>query len=331
MNLIPIDKDELEIGKPLPWDLRDPNNKLLMAQGEAIQTAEQMLALLKSGPCRELSWESAGGGGGETPQVEEFAPYPLQAATTETPQKAAVTVTAAPERKEKAQLGTFPFDAMRLKVGDHLQVQPPAQISKERFIVKLVGYVKNVSLLVTAPFDKGLRLALLGNENLVVRVFTSQNAFGFSSKIIKVCKLPFDYLHLSFPAEVQGTVIRKAPRVRTRIIAAVASSSQGDSAENTSGIIANISASGALLDAHRSLGGKGDIIYLSFRVNLHNIDAYLTTKAIICAIFADEPVEGKSATLIHHGIEFQDLQPNDSVILQSLIYQHMVEQPETLV
>lgn len=330
MSIIPIDQDELEIGKPLPWAILDRHNQLLMAQGGVIETAEQMLTLLENNPCRELGWDStAGGGATAAPPVEELSSYPLQADTTDTRQKAAVTVV--PEKSGKGQPGTFPFDAMRLKVGDHMQVQPPAQISKERFIVKLVGYVKDVSLLVTAPFDKGLRLPLLGNEKLVVRVFTSQNAFGFSSAIIRVCKLPFDYLHLAFPEEVQGTVIRKAPRVKTKIIAAVANSSLGDGTESASGIIANISASGALVDAHRNLGAKGDVLYLSFRVNLHNIDAYLTTKAVICAIFADEPVAGKNSTLIHHGIEFQDLKPNDSVILQSLIYQHMIEQPDTMI
>jgi hypothetical protein len=34
--------------------------------------------------------------------------------------------------------------------------------------------------------------------------------------------------------------------------------------------------------------------------------------------------------MVNHGVQFQDLRPNDSMILQSMIYQQMIEQPHTL-
>jgi hypothetical protein len=43
----------------------------------------------------------------------------------------------------------------------------------------------------------------------------------------------------------------------------------------------------------------------------------------------DESDENKSG-LIRHGIEFQDLPPNDSVVLQSMIYQQMIENPQNV-
>jgi len=307
MSLIPIDKEELEIGKPLPWAVFDPERNRMAAAGDVIQNEEQLLLLLDNHPCRELTWE-AGGDGAEELTAE------------------AITKT---DTSKSSQQTSFKFDAMNLKVGDRLQIQPPAQLSPERFLVKMIGYVNNVSLLVTAPITtNGLRLQLIEGEKLVVRIFSSQNAFGFASTIEKICKLPFDYLHLSFPAEVQGMMIRKAPRVRTKIIASVTAAEQG--ADSASAMISNLSANGALLDARRSLAEKGDTIKVSFRVNLHNIDAYLTVNAAVRAVFTDEVVDGGGAALIHHGLEFVNLQPNDSVILQSMIYQQMIEHPHTL-
>lgn len=307
MSLIPVDKDELEIGKPLPWALYDPQRTRLAAAGDVIQNEEQLLLLIDCNACRELTWESGGGEG----NAEELSAEQITKSS----------------KDNGSQQSTYPFEEMKLKIGDRLQIQPPAQLSGERFIVKLIGYVNNTSLLVTAPIDNnGLRLQLIEGEKLVVRVFSSQNAFGFASTIEKVCKLPFEYLHLSFPNEVQGMVIRKAPRVRTKIIAAVVTCTQGN--ESVSAIISNLSASGALLDARRNLGGKGDVLKMSFRVNLHNIDAYLTVTAAVRAVFSDEAAE--SGGLVHHGLEFVDLQPNDSVILQSMIYQQMIERPHTL-
>jgi hypothetical protein len=308
MSLIPLEKDEIEIGKPLPWTIFDPQHNRLAVEGDVIKTKDHLSLLLDSNPCRELTWES----GGDEGDADELSTEEITTAG----------------KRDSAKQTSFPFEAMNLKVGDRLQIQPPAQLSMERFVVKLIGYLSNTSLLVTSPIDtNGLRLQLIEGEKLVVRIFSSQNAFGFASTIEKICKIPFDYLHLSFPAEVQGMVIRKAPRVKTRIIAAVVI---GGQAESASAIISNLSANGALLDAKRNLAEKGDSIKLSFRVNLHNIDAYLTVNAAVRAVFSDEAVDNSGAVLIHHGLEFVDLQPNDSVILQSMIYQQMIERPHMM-
>lgn len=309
MNLVSIGNDELELGKPLPWDVFDPQNNLLAAQGELIQSKERLLHLLESQPCRELTWET--GESSATP--EELSSEQITAAN----------------QSASPQQTSYPFEAMKLKVGDRLQIQPPARVAAERFMVKLIGYMNNISLMVSLPADsKGMRPQLVEGEELVVRVFSSQNAFGFPCSVRKINRVPFDYLHLSFPKEVQGMMIRKAPRVKTRIIAAVNTGKSGE--ENASAIISNLSANGALLDARRSLADKGASIRLSFRVNLHNMDAYLTINAAIRAVFGDNVLENENTGLIHHGLEFINLPPNDSVILQSMIYQQMIEQPHTV-
>lgn len=228
---------------------------------------------------------------------------------------------------KSAKPDKFTFDDMRLKVGDRLQIQPPSRLSQDRFFVKMIGYLHNVSLLVTAPMaSHGLRLQLIEGEKLVARIFSSQNAFGFSCTIDKICKLPFDYLHLSFPSEVQGSQVRKAPRVKTKIIATINTAARG----NVSAVITNLSANGAMLDARHTLAEKGESIKLAFRVNLHDIDAYLSVTAIVRAMFSDTTVDN-GATFVHHGLEFVNLQTNDSVILQSLIYQNMIEHPDTMI
>lgn len=326
MSLIALTQEDLQLGVPLPWTVCDQANNVLLAKGGVIGSLDQLLTLLAANPCRELTWEP----GAAAPPVADMPDLPVA--------KPARSVAGGEQRVEisppgKAGAGqqeTFTFDAMKLKVGDRLQLQPPQQLSGERYVVRLIGYLNNVSLLVSSPFENGLRLGLMEGEKVVVRVFAAQNAFGFSSTVDKICKIPFDYLHLSFPREVQGMVIRKSPRVRTRLIATIGNANQNGT-ENASGLISNISATGALLDARRSLGSKGDVLRMAFRVNLHKIDAYLSITAAIRAIFADEATDAHGAPLIHHGIEFVDLQPNDSVILQSLIYQQMIEQPNTLV
>ena len=167
-------------------------------------------------------------------------------------------------------------------------------------------------------------------ETVVMRSFSGQNAFGFACTIKHISKAPCEYLHLSFPDNIEGIVIRKAPRVKAHIIAAVQDSKSGAN-EQISALISDISANGASLDAKQPLGNKGDILNLAFRVHLHNIDAYLSVKGIIRAVLGDDAADASAPGFTHHGIEFQELQPNDSVVLQSMIYQQTIENPHKLV
>ncbi len=229
-----------------------------------------------------------------------------------------------------APQGSFPFEAMNLKVGDRLQAQVPAKVSTERCSVRLIGFVQAQSILVTAPVaTNGARLQLIEGDALVMRVFSSQNAFGFACDIQRVCKLPYNYMHLSFPHEVQGTVIRKSARVRAKIIAKVFA--ERESSGEITGVISNLSANGALLDARRSTAEVGDTIRLNFRLKLHNIETTLDLRAVVRAVIEDEALKQSGTTLAHFGLEFVDMQPNDQMLLQSMVYQKMIEQPQSIV
>jgi c-di-GMP-binding flagellar brake protein YcgR len=305
MSLISIESDKLAVGTRLAWTLYDQDRKVLMECGQVIETDEQLQLLLAANPLRELSWPSAT----DKPAGEQ-------------------------SELEKALANSadlrFTFQDMRLRVGDRIQLQPPASMGTERHIVRLLGYLDNASLMVTAPMSNGMRVPLREHDTIVARVFSSQKAFAFDCTVVRVCKIPYDYLHLSFPDVVQGAVIRKSPRIKTKIIASISTPGDGKGTEKQPGVIVNLSADGALVKARQQLAGKSEEIVLSFRVTLHNMDAYLTAKAVVRNVFADEEKEGADALKVQHGIQFLDLQPNDSVILQSLIYQQMIEQPHTL-
>ncbi|MFZ3082391.1 flagellar brake protein [Rhodoferax ferrireducens] len=236
----------------------------------------------------------------------------------------------ATQPSSNAPQGSFAFEAMNLKVGDRLQAQPPAKVSAERCFVRLIGYLQDHSMLITTPATVNrVRLQLMEGDQLVMRVFSSQNAFGFACDVQRVCKLPYSYLHISFPKEVQGTVIRKAARVKTKIIVKVRTEQDGGA--NLTGVISNLSANGALMDGPRKMAETGDSIRLTFRLKLHNIEADLSVLAIVRAVFDDETLKQSGTSLAHFGLEFVDLQPNDQMILQSMVYQKMIEQPQSLV
>lgn len=309
VSLVAVNQTELALGIPFPWAVYDRHRTLLRPRGEIINDEEELQSLLDGRPMRDPDAQPDAAlprSPGDMPEIEVS--------------------------QSKAPAGSrFTFYDMGLKAGDRIQLAPPPNVGPERHIVKLIGYLDPVSLLVTTPVANGVRVQLLKDDEVVARVFSGRNAFGFASAVTRVCKLPFEYLHLSFPQEIQGAVIRKSPRILLKLIATIATAEQPD-AEPASGMIVNISYSGALVDARKPLGEKGQKLQLTFRVTLHNQDVLLKTNAVIRSVFADETPGGSAQTsMLHHGIEFEELQANDDMILHSLIYQHMIEHPNNVI
>jgi c-di-GMP-binding flagellar brake protein YcgR len=225
--------------------------------------------------------------------------------------------------------GDYPFEAMQLKVGNRLQVQPPPRISMDRSFVRLIGYLQNHSLLITAPKNAlGATLPLAEGDTLVLRAFSGQNAFAFACDVQRVCRMPYNYLHLAFPASVQGTMIRKAPRVRTKIGVSVRNGRTQN--RELIGVISNLSANGALLDGPRDMAQDGDRLSLGFRLKLHGIDNSLNVQAVVRAVLTDEKLEQSGTSLVHFGLEFVDLAPQDQMVLKSMVYQKMIEDPQSV-
>jgi len=315
MSLILANNNDIVVGKPMPWSLYNQDYLLLLSEGDVVRDDIHRNELISSGAYRELAWETSNNN-------ENFD------SGLHTAENADSAPDVAESEKSEA---VFTFDDMRLKIEDRLQLEPPSQLARERFSVKVIGYLRGASLLVTVPITaNGLRLQLMEKEKVVMRSFSGQNAFGFACTIERIIKIPYEYMHLSFPDNIQGIKIRKAPRIKTRIIATVQQNVSG-TASQTSALISDISANGISLEAKHSLGDKGDILQISFRVQLHKVDAYLSVTGIIRAVLStDALAEGQKAGFIRYGIEFQDLQANDSVVLQSMIYQQMIENPHNV-
>jgi c-di-GMP-binding flagellar brake protein YcgR len=292
MNLLPVSRDDLSLGTPLHWMVYDPHGNVLLEAGAILETLDDLDGLLALEPMRN-------------------------------PDEGTAAAAPPPEQK------IYTFADMRLRVGDRLQIEPPATVSTERHMCKVIGWLDNQSLLVTTPMVGGLRVPLRDNDKVVARIFANQNAFAFDTDVMRAVKIPFDHLHLTFPTRIQGAVIRKSPRIKMRMISTVSplppdSNAPQESAPRLSAIILNVSADGALIQAKQPLTEKNGRIRLAFRVNLHDVDAMLTVTAIVRSIFAEE---GKVGVMCH-GVQFLEMESNDRLILQSMIYQKMIEQPQ---
>jgi c-di-GMP-binding flagellar brake protein YcgR len=314
MRLISVESDELTVGEPLPWAIYDHQRQLIMDQGEVINSVSRLRSILEAGVMRE---PTAQAGPAPAPSSYQAAPRPAVSAPP-------------PEEPSKSADNAFTFLDMKLRIGDRIQLQLPASMGSERHVVKLIGYHENASVLVTPPMVGSMSLPMRAGDKIVARVFTSQTAFAFDSTIERVCKIPYDYLHLLYPTVVQGAVVRSAPRIKTRIITSIAKSNATDNEEKISGVIVNISAQGALICMRQVLAIHSQPVIVSFRINLHEVATDLNIKAVIRNVQTDESKADSDPLKYQHGVQFMGMQPTDNMILQSLIYQQMVEQPHNL-
>lgn len=236
------------------------------------------------------------------------------------------TINAAPEEETSpeapAEQRGFTFSDMHLAVGDRLQVECPSGTGAGRAFARVVGYLENRSLLITAPVVGQQRVNLVDNDLVVVRVFSRQNAFAFRASVLRACKLPFQYVHLSFPETIQGSVIRKATRVRTELEASATIAD--DASRSAPGTVLNISATGLLLRTREALGERGGQVRVKFELPLHEVNTPLEVEADIRNVQQGADDEGIEYL---YGLDFRDLEANDRMLVKSFVYQTIIEQP----
>lgn len=234
-------------------------------------------------------------------------------------------IAGAPGTPEPSSSG-HAFHEMRLKIGDPLQIEPPRQMSAGRADAKLIGYLEGHSLIVTAPRNPTGRLALRDGEQVLVRTFTGKRAYAFKSKVLKVAHLPFEHLHLGFPAQIESVGVRSSPRYRVRFPASIAPSGSKPAIPV---VIENIGTTGAMVEAAERLGNNGDHVALEFELTLHGVRASLSLLAVLRS--ATSETEEPRPPRWLHGVQFEGLEDKDRLILGSLVWYQMYEHPRTVV
>ena len=218
------------------------------------------------------------------------------------------------------------FEDMKLKVGERLQVSLRRN-PKTVYYPTLIGYVAGEYLLLKIPFDHGLSVPMLEGEAVTVRVFSGVSVFSFDCMVESFQLSPHYHMYLSFPEAIQAIPLRDAPRVRTSLPVQIKTA---DHPEWITAELSDLSISGALITADSQLGKTGDVIVISFafRVQPTNQEVRIASKATIRScqqLHGNAPDQRRGAISFSHGIgiHFEDIAPNDLVMVQHYLYEHM--------
>ena len=212
---------------------------------------------------------------------------------------------------------------LQLKVGDVIQVQLMATQNEARSMARVIGYLPGVSLLIGTPRNNGSTMQIREGQPLTLRLLTGNTVYGFESRVLRVCNLPFAYLHVAYPKEFASVVVRKAQRASTNIIASVDNTDRaGDTKEPASVVISDLSVAGASLLAPQPVGQVGDAILIRTKLQVGGMERYLALAAIIRGIRPQEE-QGANGMRHRHGIEFQMLDPDDQLVLHGYVYEQI--------
>jgi len=303
ISLMPVRAGDLAVGKPLQRAVYDWHGKLLLAAGCMIESQSQLNGLMDNGFIQDASWDVI---------QSKSAP----SAPSMTSMKTAGRASESPEAEEEGDKEVVVnMEDVRWFVGENLYLQLTDNPGL-RYTVRLIGFVRNKTVFVTAPAIDGKFEFIRDGQMFIVRAFSGKKAYAFVAAAVKSVHSPHPYLHLSYPKEVRCTIVRRGARATVKIIAAVSLGT-----ERTAGAtLTDLSMGGASGTARQVLGKKGEAGQIKFKVNAAGQDEYLNLKTVLRSIAPSENGDG-----YRHGFEFLDVGIHERLILSAFVHQTLAE------
>ena len=290
-------------GRALPWPIYDRNKTLLQKSGHVFANQAQVARALADGLFRRKS--------GILSKKDRDLLQEREAA-----EEARLT-----DVKNRGR-----FEDMSARIGDPLLLQVKSSFADERCKVKLIGYVPGRTVIIEAPSGEGNNVAMRVGQSVIARSFSGKLAYGFSTMVKTVCNSPIAYCHLLYPDFVQKVPVRESARVAFNVIGS-ASPLNEDGTERQEAaafavLLVDFSTSGASFVAQSGVAAKGQVLRLSFRIRIQDIEV---TPSLQCIVRSSNPVDDSGNGKHRFGLQFKDLQTQDKLVLQSMVYQKMLE------
>lgn len=222
------------------------------------------------------------------------------------------------------EAGILSLDQIKLNIGDSIQLQFQSDLEQSRCVVTLIGYLKGQSVIVTTPIINGTMMLVREGQDFVIRLFSGKSAYAFTTMAKRVTNTPYPHLHLAYPKEVRGLVVRGSSRGRINIIChATVEAGRGYAC-----VARDISIGGALIAASEKIGEVGNQLTLKFRVKVKDAEHTLALNCKIRSVNASRPtVDEKPAML--HGLSFEEVTSQDTLVISTLLYQNMISAQES--
>lgn len=213
------------------------------------------------------------------------------------------------------------LEQVKLNIGDSLQLQFQPESISSRCVVILIGYFVDRSVIVSTPMLNGIDMMIREGQIFIVRLFSGKSAYAFTAEAIKITNTPFPHMYLSYPKEVRGLVLRGSSRAPANIIC----HASVDGAGEFECVARDISAGGALVAVHDKIGEVGTKLCLKLNVHVNGTGHLLDLCCLIRSVNTTRP-SSNDAPIILHGLSFENVSSQDSLIISAMLYQNLVNE-----
>jgi c-di-GMP-binding flagellar brake protein YcgR len=206
------------------------------------------------------------------------------------------------------------FKEINPQVGARLQMMLQHGAKPSIYYTELIGYVDGEYLIVKMPFENGLSIQVNAGEQVTLRILAGVDVFTLTSRVKTVFKAPYYYIHLSFPTDIKSIALRGAVRAKVNLPVQI---------NGVTGVISDISVTGAAIVADNALGGLNEETLLSFDfpIKPSNQSAHINTSATIRSVQQLPSKKKDAPPRFTHGVSFHELDLTSQVMLQNLVYE----------
>ncbi len=222
---------------------------------------------------------------------------------------------------DKKDIKQCRFEDMNLQVGQRVELQRiPPGINPRLFSV-LIGYAPGESLLVRMPLLSNLPADLQEGDRLYLRVSSGTQAFGFATKVQRLCIVPFHYMHLAMPSEIQCVDIRHDQRFTVNILAEIKAT--GRDWQPT--LMLDLAEGGSMVECAHTIGEPGTAVELRFSIPAGHAEQEVTLTLVGKVHKTETRHREDGLQAYRHGIEFAELSGNDALLLQNFLFRLMLD------
>ncbi|MCB1875040.1 MAG: flagellar brake protein [Chromatiales bacterium] len=215
-----------------------------------------------------------------------------------------------------------------LRVGDTLHLQIPTALEKGRFNSRLIGFMEGRSLIITTPTIGGKVMIVREGQVFNVRTLSGSDIYAFTTTVLKTNTQPYPYLHLKYPSEIEVARARNSLRVAVNLPTSVLNTNPKADKAPKSGVIKDISATGALVECDKPLGEPNDLLLMSLDIRIGGVPKKLKAPSVIRNVrVLDEDLS--ELTLYRVGVQFQIVDPNDVLALHGYVFQQIAMNGQT--
>lgn len=207
---------------------------------------------------------------------------------------------------------------LNLQVGETLQVQFMDDETRGQFYVKVVGFLPERSIIVTAPEKGGQAMAVRDGRAVLARSFSGEHARGFTCMVLRAQSQPYPYMHLSYPTKVETMLERQSSRVRSALAVSVR---PDGAAADLPAVIRDLSITGAQLLASGSVGQAGGRVLIKARLPVAKIGDQAVELPALIRNAVEETGVHDSLWRYRCGVEFEPLDAQTTLVLRAYLYE----------